>query len=103
MTDKKPRPQEAAAPSDDEIAEAAARLSAKWGRPTAAKAADGKDAGNGTGAGTGNGTTSGAAEHRRTEPAGPVVQTLEKGRTHMVTVEVRRSRRIRGREPTTEA
>ena len=104
MTDKKPGPQEAAAPSDDEIAEAAARLSAKWGHAPAAgkpETADGKGEADGKAHGKVNGTT--PPEHRRTESSGPILQTLEKGRTHMVNVEVRRSRRSRGRGPTTDA
>jgi len=70
MTEKKPQTGPAApAPDDEEIAEAAARLSAKW---------------------TNERHTNGA--QRGTEN-GHILQTLEKGRAHMVTVEVKRSRR----------
>jgi hypothetical protein len=59
----------APAPDDEEIAAAAARLAAKWAseRP-------------------------GNAAHRAAE-SGQIVQTLEKGRAHMVTVQVKRPRR----------
>lgn len=59
----------ASAPDDEEIAEAAARLSAKWASERPA---------NGTHRNAGN---------------GQILQTLEKGRAHAVTVEVKRSRR----------
>ena len=70
MTDKKPQTGlDVPAPDDEELTEAVARLSAKWasGRPA-------------------NGA-------HRTAPNGQILQTLEKGRAHMVTVEVKRSRR----------
>ncbi len=59
----------APAPDDEDIAEAAARLSAKWAseRPV-------------------NGNQRGAEN-------GQIIQTLEKGRAHMVTVQVKRPRR----------
>lgn len=59
----------APAPDDEEIAAAAARLSAKWASERPA-----------------NGT-------QRTTENGQIVQTLERGRAHMVTVQVKRSRR----------
>jgi len=59
----------AQAPDDEEIAAAAARLSAKWASERPASGAQ-RAAGN-----------------------GQIVQTLEKGRAHMVTVQVKRSRR----------
>ena len=59
----------APAPDDEEIAAAAARLSAKWASERPA-----------------NGT-------QRTAENGQIVQTLERGRAHMVTVQVKRSRR----------
>jgi hypothetical protein len=57
------------APDDDDIAEAAARLSAKWASERQT---------NGSARGAGN---------------GQILQTLEKGRSNMVAVEVKRSRR----------
>ena len=57
------------APDDEEIAEAAARLSAKW-------ASERQTSGSPRGAGNGQ-----------------ILQTLEKGRSNMVAVEVKRSRR----------
>ena len=70
MTDKKPQMGPAApAPDDEEIAEAAARLSAKWASERPANSA------------------------QRTAENGQILQTLEKGRAHMVTVQVKRSRR----------
>ena len=59
----------APAPDDEEIAAAAARLSAKWASERPASGA------------------------QRTAENGQIVQTLEKGRAHMVTVQVKRSRR----------
>ena len=70
MTDKKTQTgPDAQAPDDEEIAEAAARLGAKWASERPA-----------------NGS-------HRTAENGHILQTLEKGRAHMVTVEVKRSRR----------
>lgn len=70
MTDKTSQAESVApAPDDEEIAEAAARLSAKWARERSANGA------------------------HRTAENGRIVQTLEKGRAHMVTVQVKRSRR----------
>lgn len=70
MTDRKSQTGPAEqAPDDQEIAEAAARLSAKWANERQS-----------------NGT-------QRTAENGQILQTLEKGRAHMVTVEVKRSRR----------
>lgn len=59
----------APAPDDEEITAAAARLSAKWAseRP--------------------------ASGSQRMAENGQIVQTLERGRAHMVTVQVKRSRR----------
>lgn len=71
MTDRKlPGEQPDQSLSDAEIEEQAARLSEAW-----AKAGEG---------------------HRVTE-TGQILQTLEKGRSHMVAVEVKRSRRIPGK------
>jgi hypothetical protein len=70
MTDKKPQTGPAVqAPDDEEIAAAAARLTAKWASERPANGA------------------------HRTAENGQILQTLEKGRAHMVTVEVKRSRR----------
>ncbi len=70
MTDKKPQTGTAVqAPDDEEIAEAAERLSAKWASERPANGA------------------------HRTEENGHILQTLEKGRAHMVTVQVKRPRR----------
>jgi len=70
MTDKKPQTGPAAPPPDDEeIADAVARLSAKWANERPANGG------------------------HRTTANGQILQTLEKGRAHMVTVEVKRSRR----------
>ena len=86
MTDSKPQA-DAEAPSDEEIAEAAARLSAKWGSTARAPET----------AGTPEEVAArdkpAAPQKQRTEIAGPIMQTLEKGRTHMVTVQVRKTRR----------
>lgn len=68
-------------PSEEDIEAAAARLSAKWGSP-ASRAEPTDEA-----------PAERPATAQRTESAGPIVQTLEKGRTHMVTVQVRKSRR----------
>jgi hypothetical protein len=72
MTDRKPRSDIAdEAPSDEEIDAAAARLSEAWSREP--------------------------ETHRVTE-TGQIMQTLEKGRSNMVAVEVKRSRRIPRRD-----
>jgi len=68
MTDRKTRSDhDDEAPSDEEIEAQAARLSEAWARQPDA--------------------------HRVTE-TGQILQTLEKGRSNMVAVEVKRSRRI---------
>lgn len=68
MTERKPLGQVAdEALSDEEIDAAAARLSEAWSRKS---------------------------EGHRTAGAGRIQQTLEKGRSNTVTVEVKRSRRI---------
>lgn len=68
MTDRKPLTDyRDEAPSDEEIEEQAARLSEAWAREP--------------------------DTHRITE-TGQIMQTLEKGRSNMVAVEVKRSRRI---------
>ena len=82
MSDGKPRV-DSETPSDEEIEAAAARLSAKWGSP-APKPDSAEEA---------PASSDRPATTQRTESAGPIVQTLEKGRTHMVTVQVRKSRR----------
>lgn len=72
MTDRKSRSDIAdEAPSDEEIDAAAARLSEAWSREP--------------------------ETHRVTE-TGQIMQTLEKGRSNMVAVEVKRSRRIPRRD-----
>lgn len=70
MTDKRPQTgPDLPAPDDEEIAAAVARLSAKWASERPANGA------------------------QRTAENGQILQTLEKGRAHMVTVQVKRSRR----------
>lgn len=81
MSDGKPL-SDSETPSDEEIEAAAARLSAKWGSP-APKAEQAEQ----------TAPAERPAKTQRTESAGPILQTLEKGRTHMVTVQVRKSRR----------
>ena len=72
MTDRKNRSDFAdEAPSDEEIDVAAAKLSEAWSRQP--------------------------DTHRVTE-TGQILQTLEKGRSNMVAVEVKRSRRIPRRD-----
>lgn len=68
MTDKEsPSDYENQAPSEEEIEERAARLSEAWAREP---------------------------ETLRVTETGQIMQTLEKGRSNMVAVEVKRSRRI---------
>jgi len=70
MTDKKMQAGSVApAPDDEEIAAAAARLAAKWASERPANAV------------------------HRTAENGQIVQTLERGRAHTVTVQVKRPRR----------
>jgi len=70
MTDKKTQNGlDVPAPDDEEITEAVARLSAKWASERPANGA------------------------HRTAPNGQILQTLEKGRAHTVTVQVKRPRR----------
>lgn len=80
MSDKKPQYTSPDSQDDEEIAEAAARLSAKWA--LAAQTNEVKSEKDGAG----------AVLPRKTTTSGPILQTLEKGRTHMVTVEVKRRR-----------
>lgn len=69
MTDRKNRSDFAdEAPSDEEIDAAAAKLSEAWSRQP---------------------------DTQRVTETGQILQTLEKGRSNMVAVEVKRSRRIR--------
>lgn len=68
MTDRKDRSEFAdEAPSDEEIDAAAAKLSEAWSRQP---------------------------DTQRVTETGQILQTLEKGRSNMVAVEVKRSRRI---------
>lgn len=70
MTDKRPQTgPDLPTPDDEEITAAVARLSTKWARERPANGA------------------------HRTPENGQILQTLEKGRAHMVTVQVKRSRR----------
>ncbi|MBE9554168.1 MAG: hypothetical protein IMF05_11955 [Proteobacteria bacterium] len=72
MTDRKNRSDFAdEAPSDEEIAAAAAKLSEAWARQP---------------------------DTQRVTETGQILQTLEKGRSNMVAVEVKRSRRIPRRD-----
>lgn len=83
MSDRKPQ-NASPAPADEDIAEEAARLTEKWALAARKAPANGTPAAS-------DGTE--AAQPRRTTSSGPILQTLEKGRTHMVTVEVKKRRK----------